>query len=57
MSKNLNEKVIMVYFHKGQLVLRYALVRNLFFINCLLLLGIDPQTPTPARIRGATAPC
>ena len=47
----------MVYFHKGQLVLRYALVRNLFFINCLLLVGIDPQTPTPARIRGATAPC
>ena len=40
----------MVYFHKGQLVLRYALVRNLFFINCLLLVGIDPQTPTPARI-------
>ena len=47
----------MVYFHKGPLVLRYALVRNLFFINCLLLVGIDPQTPTPARIREATAPC
>ena len=50
----------MVYFHKGPLVLRYALVRNLFFmsfIKCLLLVGIDPQTPTPARIRGATAPC
>ena len=69
-SQNLNENVIMVCFHKGPLVLRYASVmgmlyfshfftsffialpriclrakvRNLVFINCLLLVGIDCVT-------------
>ena len=69
-SQNLNENVIMVCFHKGPPVLRYASVmgmlyfshfftsffialpriclrakvRNLVFINCLLLVGIDCVT-------------
>ena len=67
MSENLNENVIMMCFHKGSLVLRYALVmcfshsftsffiglrriclgakvRNLVFMNCSLLVGIDCVT-------------